>query len=248
MENLLERSSSRCWDCAWLNVFLTLCLLASLFIAIYINPRVFIASGVCYLIIICETCCSLTRSFLGNVMPPGQLTQYLVSLGALPPHIKYWIQNYHYETRTRTVNGKTRTERVRVNTHQATEYYAWGDCVDKSPEPDSVEIIKNFKLTRVTNGLNVSYTPDAWASFAYQEEDFKKRNIRDTEWDYRVINEIPGHIGEILLHNMPDGLPWYANPTYYWLFTFAGMGWLYRILFLLNSQKVTFDFAKIILK
>jgi hypothetical protein len=181
-------------------------------------------------------------------MPPGQLTQYLVSLGALPPHIKYWIQNYHYETRTRTVNGKTHTERVRVNTHQATEYYAWGDCVDKSPEPDSVEIIKNFKLTRVTNGLNVSYTPDAWASFAYQEEDFKKRNIRDTEWDYRVINEIPGHIGEILLHNMPDGLPWYANPTYYWLFTFAGMGWLYRILFLLNSQKVTFDFAKIILK
>lgn len=149
MENLLERSSSRCWDCAWLNIFLTLCLLVSIFFGVYVERRVFIATGVCYLIILCETCCSLTSSYLGNVMPPGQLTQYLVNLGALPPHIKYWIQNYHYEERTYTANGRTQTKKVRVNTHQATEYFAWGDCVDKSPEPDSVEIIKNFKLTRV---------------------------------------------------------------------------------------------------
>ena len=96
--------------------------------------------------------------------------------------------------------------------------------------------------------MNITYTPDAWHSYEQQEADFKKRNIRDTHWDYKVINDIPGHIEEILLHNMPDGLPWYANQTYYWIFTIFLMGWLYRILFLLNSQKITFDFAKIILK
>jgi hypothetical protein len=119
--------------------------------------------------------------------------------------------------------------------------------VDKSPEPDSVEVIKKYKLTRVENGLNVTYCPDAWASFCNQEEDFKKRNIRDTHWDYRVINDLPGHIPEILLHNSEE-LPWFANSTYYWIFSLLLMGWLYRVLFLLNSQKITFDFAKIILK
>jgi hypothetical protein len=37
--------------------------------------------------------------------------------------------------------------------------------VDSSPEPNSVDIIKNYKLTRVENGLKIHYTSDAWASF-----------------------------------------------------------------------------------
>ena len=78
MENLLDRSTSRCWDCAWLNIFLSLCTIGSLFPAIYIEPRVFIVTGVCYIIILCETVCSLTKSFLDNVMPPGELEKYLV--------------------------------------------------------------------------------------------------------------------------------------------------------------------------
>jgi TMEM151 family len=167
MENLLDRSTSRCWDCAWLNIFLSLCAIGSLLPAIYLDKQIFIVTGVCYFLILIETCCSLTRSFLANVMPPNELERYLVHLGSLPPHIKYWIQNYHYETRTYTDSkGRTHTRQVRVNTHFATEYYAWGDCVDKSPEPNSVDVIKNYKLTRVENGLNIQYTPDAWASFS----------------------------------------------------------------------------------
>ena len=57
------------------------------------------------------------------------------------------------------------TRMVAVNTHYACEYFTWGDCVDKSPEPDSVEIIKRFRLTRVENGLKVIYTPEARDSF-----------------------------------------------------------------------------------
>jgi hypothetical protein len=99
-------------------------------------------------------------------MKVGDLQVYLNRLGATPPHIKFWIQNYHMEKRVRTgKNGVKHTEEVRVNTHFATEYFQWGDCVDRSPEPDSVEIIKKYRLTRVVNGLSVSYTPEAHQSF-----------------------------------------------------------------------------------
>lgn len=99
-------------------------------------------------------------------MKVGDLQIYLNRLGATPPQIKFWIQNYHMEKREYTDrNGVRRTREVRVNTHFATEYFSWGDCVDRSPEPDSVEIIKRYRLTRVVNGLSVSYTPEAYQSF-----------------------------------------------------------------------------------
>lgn len=248
MENLLDRSSSRCWDCAGLNFFLSLCAIGTLFPAIVIEPKIFIATAVIYLIIFCEMVWSLTYSFLSNIKVAKEVEDYLVRLGATPPEMKFWIQNYHYETVHYTDSkGRTHTRQKRVNTHFACEYFAWGDCVDKSPEPNSVDMIKLYKLTRVENGLSITYTPDAWESYTRQEEDFKKRNIRDTHWDYQQMNSLAGLEEEILLHNS-DFVPWYANAKYYFIFSFCLMGWLYRILFILNSQKVSFDFAKIILK
>ncbi len=134
-----------------------------------------------------------------------------------------------------------------MNTHHACEFFKWGDCLDKSPEPSSVDFIKRFKLTRLENGINIQYTPEAWNSFCDQEQKFKHNNIRDTHYDYSVLTELAGHTKEILLHNSLE-TPWYASYSYYCAFSLFCMGWLYRILFILNSQKVTFDFAKIILK
>ena len=47
----------------------------------------------------------------------------------------------------------------------ACEYYVWGDCVDKSPEPGSVDVIKKYQLTRVENGIKILFTPGARESF-----------------------------------------------------------------------------------
>lgn len=53
-------------------------------------------------------------------MKVGDLQVYLLKLGAAPPEIKYYIQNYHFETRTYTDSkGNTHTRTVRVNTHYA---------------------------------------------------------------------------------------------------------------------------------
>ena len=72
-------------------------------------------------------------------------------------------------------------------------------------------------------------------------------HIRDVHYDYMVQQNLQGHQKEILLHNT-DYKPWYASMIYYSFFTFFLMGWLYKILFILNSQKVTFNFEKIILR
>lgn len=163
MENLLDKSTSRCYDCAWLNIVLSIFILGSLFPALAFNPQIFVITGVLYFIMIIETCCSLTRSFLSHVMSANTVEKYLNDLGNRPPMVKYWIQNYHYETRHyRDSKGRSHTKQVRVNTHFACEFYIWGDCVDKSPEPSAVDIIKRFRLTRLNNGVEVLFTGQAY--------------------------------------------------------------------------------------
>ena len=74
-----------------MNLLFTLIVIGSLFPAIYLNPRIFAVTGVAYLLLLCETMCSQTRSFLRSIMKPRDLQVYLLSLGAAPPHIQYKI-------------------------------------------------------------------------------------------------------------------------------------------------------------
>jgi hypothetical protein len=248
MENLLDRTATRCYDCSWLNIVFSLIIIGSLFPALYVHNGVFAVTGISYLFLLIETCCSQTYTFLSNVMSVDQVERYLTNLSDQSPQIKFWIQNYHYETRHYTDSkGNSHTKKVRVNTHHATEFYIWGDCVDKSPEPSCVDIIKQFKLTRLENKIDVTYSPEAFASLHNQEATFKHNHIRDVHWDFSILTTLNGYNGEILLHNGVEQ-PWYASKRYYVIFSMLLMGWLYRILFIWNSQKVSFSFNKTILK
>jgi hypothetical protein len=81
MENRLDRSTSRCWDCSWLNIFFSLIVIGSLFPAIYVNQDVFWVTGVGYFCYLIESLCSQTHSFLINVLKANDLTVYLMTLG-----------------------------------------------------------------------------------------------------------------------------------------------------------------------
>lgn len=181
MENLLDMSTSRCYDNAWLNLLFCIVSIASLGPVINGSTNFLILAGVSYIFMVIETCFSLTRSYLTNVMPASTVEKYLHDLGSRPPTIKFWIQNYHHETRSSGGGGRggSSTRTVRVNTHFACEPFLWSDCVDKSPEPSSVDIIKRFRLTRLSSGIETPFTPQAADSFRAQEERFKKSNIRD---------------------------------------------------------------------
>jgi hypothetical protein len=116
-----------------------------------------------------------------------------------------------------------------------------------SPDASAVDYMKTSKLTRITFNINVTYTPQACQSFKCQEYQFKQQNIRDTHYDYDVLKNIQGYQEFVLMHNLEGGsLPWYANKTYYWLFSILTLGWVYRIIFVNNSKKITFSYNKLI--
>jgi len=86
------------------------------------------------------------------------------------PECTLGIQNYHYETRTehyrdKDGNTQTRTKRVRVNTHRATEEYRFSDWVDRSPPSSGLRYIDNFLLTRLYTFKYVLLSPRAAANY-----------------------------------------------------------------------------------
>lgn len=53
----------------------------------------------------------------------------------------------------------------------------------------------------------------------------------------------------MLMYNSDLGeLPWYAKKSVFWLFNFLLIGWVIRIAIVKNSQTVTFNVKKLILK
>lgn len=118
-----------------------------------------------YLFQLIEGFTASTYRYLGNVDGVDKTSEIVNKMRMGRPIVKYHIQNYHYELRTRTVahrvsdgRGGTRTEYTnetyweRVNTHFATEeyrynnsfngfhrYFEWADC---SPDSSCIEYLK----------------------------------------------------------------------------------------------------------
>lgn len=150
--------------------------------------------------------------------------------------------------RVRHHNGRTEHHRERVNTHHAKEPFRYYEWLDQSPDASAIDFIKLTKLTRLTFGINVQYTPQSQASYACQEHDFKHHNVRDTHHDYNVCKTLDGFEEFVLMQNTNGNLPWYANKGFYWVFSIFFLGWFYRMIFVLNSQRVVFDYNKLVVK
>jgi len=101
MENLLDRSTNKCWDCSCLNMVLVCIFIGSILPAIYKEPKIFILTAIAYVAMLCESCCSDTKNILSNIKSAKEVQIYLDSLSNQSPKINFWIQNYHYEQRTR---------------------------------------------------------------------------------------------------------------------------------------------------
>ena len=75
-----------------MNIFFSLIVVGSLFPAIYVNPRVFIITGIAYFLLLIETACSQTNSFLKNIMKVSDLVEVTHRNG----------KEYRRETRVKT--------------------------------------------------------------------------------------------------------------------------------------------------
>jgi hypothetical protein len=118
-------------DCrSWFFTFIGVAGPALVIAGFVVGQNYLIGIGVAaYLVHLCVTgCLNKASRYLSNVMNEKQFHDYIVAAQQAPPCLKWTIQCYHYETRTRTVtdqDGKSRTEtyKERVNTHYAETCY-----------------------------------------------------------------------------------------------------------------------------
>jgi hypothetical protein len=140
--------------------------------------------------------------YLRNMEPLSHIAKHIHQVRMSRPIIKFTIQNYHYETRIRTEhytdnegNRKTRvvTERVRVNTHYASEHFRYNQWTDTSADPASLQYLEELKLTRLKFYKIFNFSTGANYSFNRQQQHFKSHHIRDTHFDFHVHKDIPGY-------------------------------------------------------
>ena len=178
------------------------------------------------------------------------------------PIITFHIQNYHYELRTRRVaethrdsNGNThttyRTETYweRVNTHRASGDFLYTQWADTSPNPQCLEYVKQFHLTRLRMYKHFDFTSVASVSYAYQEALFIRMHHTDVHYDFHTTQTVPGFRENILLYNDREGnFPWYVKSGVYAFLTLIMLGWIQRIFFIKNSKRVTYNLRKIFIR
>ena len=112
----------------------------------------------------------------------------------------------------------------------------------------SIVYIENIFLTRLRFYAIFDFTNYANHDFRNQMSSFKSRNIRDSQYDFRVHKTIPGFRENVLIYNQEKGeLPWYVKTGFYYFLLVFMLSWVQRIFFSKNSTKVKFNISKLIL-
>lgn len=86
--------------------------------------------SLCYLIYFINCFCSHTFSYLNNQTESSDIYETMQKLFYTPAYLVMHVECYHYETRTTRTKHGTRTRRVKVVTHVASErvyFKSWRD-------------------------------------------------------------------------------------------------------------------------
>ncbi|CDW87191.1 morn repeat-containing protein [Stylonychia lemnae] len=192
----------------------------------------------------CAVC--KTNAYLSDVIRSHESKGIIDDLKAKAPRIEMEIENYHYELYHRR-RGLSYEKRVSSRFFRDLKY---AEYMDQSADASSVEHIKNYKLTRLDIQLDIQYSAQASQSKECQSYDFKKEKVSDTHYEFNLKNHLEGFRQSILVHNgsHAESLPWYTSKTIYWITHLLFIGWIFRIFFVSNSQRVKFTIDKVILK
>jgi hypothetical protein len=160
------------------------------------NENIFILLGSCYLIYMIYSCCTSSSKYLRNCTNVSQVFRNIDMAIRSAPKVTFRIQCYHYETRIHTSTdseGKTTTttSQERVNTHYATDSFAFSTWQDHSPPASVLHYLGVLKLARLRTYKTINFTPQSHRSFKIQESNFISRNNRDIHYDYSCDKTIP---------------------------------------------------------
>ena len=159
---------------------------------------------------------SNTFQYLCNINTTETVLDYMDRMYRTEPAVHWFIQCYHFETRTRQVaspgpNGTTvyhtETYQERVNTHSAHGHLIFSTWADVSV-PLNRKVIETFTMTKIS--VKKSWTGDAGAM--QQKSDFIFVNQLDIFYDFFETLELEGYhprlLGFIDLENIPFLAHW----------------------------------------
>jgi hypothetical protein len=162
---------------------------------------------------------SNTFQYLRNIYTTETVLAFMDRMYATEPHINWFIQCYHYETRRRQVSYsdsegrtqyRTETYQERVNTHSASGQLIYTRWEDTSTPLNRSEIEK-FLMTKVS--VKKVWHGDIGA--IAQKEEFIRSNNRDVFYDFSENFVLRGFRPRFLGLTDLDKKPKLAHWTWY---------------------------------
>jgi len=191
------------------------------------------------------------RQYLSNLRNRVEGYTYLAHLSSACPHLKWSIQNYHYETRTRTVtdskgNTTIETYTVRVNTHYACGSFVYDAWRNLGPPP----LLSDVKALRVRQQKDYAFADKRTSDLYFSDfQNFVTRNITDACWETSRWLEIDGWEDYWMClrddgsgENSCQGR--FYSSAMYWLFTLLTLSGWYRIGVAMTSFAMDYTFLK----
>jgi len=166
----------------------------------------------CYLCCTGIGCSSLSSQSKINGLAPA--VKYIAEVKEANATYTWSIQNYHYETRTRTVSdgkggSRTETYTVRVNTHHASTSGTMR-CTD-----ESAMFVPNMRKRNcaLTSTFNVTLDGAFAGEYHRRKQMFYAANTTDTHQDKSSSFHLPPMQSTLWLEWADDAQPdpWYAN-------------------------------------
>jgi len=228
-KEVLSRQTINFWIHAALCFGVWTCAILAAFESMFFGA--IIAFGVGWALMALAGCCSDTRGYLNNIQFNRSPYEYESTLRASKGTINWTVQCYHYETRRTTDSkGKTKTKRVRVNTHRASKNYVYHGSRDVSAELPNIE---SFKVMQLNSETRFGFA-DAETRNHYNTNlsIWRKNHDRDRHQDFSMSWNVLGLIQYALWEREEGAIPPCArNPVAFLVCTALSFGFLWRLWF-----------------
>lgn len=159
----------------------------------------------------------------------------------------YHYENHHFTEKDADGNTRHRTERRRVNTHFAQQRFAFTLAIDQSPPSSTLHYLDVMHLVRLRTYKNISYSPQAMASYEHQRMMFLFMHRRDVHYDYNYSEDVPYQADNVLAYNGSNGgKPWFTSCGTLFFLDMLFLGWIQRYTMLSKTGRVTYRLNKYI--
>ena len=158
--------------------------------------------GISYLIYLCVTCCcSDVRGYITNMKAFDDYKNMYDMMVNGKGFFTFWIECYHYETRT---DSKGRSRRHKVVTHTATKRF---DPTLSEDDSGNISGIKDITKYVFINYIKKYYFADEASAKNYDNayQSFIRSNTRDSHQNYSSTFGIDGFQDEVGFNALGEG-------------------------------------------